>query len=102
MGINVDLKPKTYLVNLILGCLFFIFGSIAMTIMINKYLAQWRDFLSVFLVLTFLIVFGMFKLRQGAEEWNYFEKLEKEKMEMENKKLKLEINLLEKQIKSKK
>ena len=102
MGFNVDLKPTTYLVNLILGCLFFIFGSIAMTIMINKYLNQWREFWSVFLVLAFLIIFGMFKLRQGAEEWNYFEKLEKERMEMKNKKLELEIKILEQQLKSKK
>ena len=99
MGLNIDLKPKTYLINLILGCLFFIFGLIAMTIMINKYLNQWQEFWMAFLVFIFLIVFGMFKLRQGAEEWNYFEKLEKEKIELENKKLKLEIKLLEKQLK---
>jgi len=102
MGINTTIPFKTCIFNLIAGSLFFLFGSSALSIMINKYLKEWKTYWAVFLVLIFLVLFGYFKLRQGAKEWNEMEELEFNRMKLENKKLELEIKLLEKSVKNKK
>ena len=100
MGINVDLKPRKYFINLILGSLYSVFGFIFFLITaISKY--PWRQFWFVYLFFYFFMIFGLYKLQQGASEWNHFEELEKQNMELENKKLELEIKILEKQLKKK-
>ena len=96
MGINTNIPFRSYVANLFIGVLLYIFGCAGLAIMFIYYLKNWKDYWAVYIALIFLGVFGYYKMIKGMSEWKKFEQLEIERMELENEKLKLEIKKLKK------
>ena len=101
MGLGLNVPFRSYVFKFIIGLVLLAFGSILMIVMINHYLNEWRKFWVIYLASGFIILIGYINMTHAARELIQIENLEKEKMKLENDKLKNEIKIFQKQLNKK-
>lgn len=99
---DVSIPFKRYILGIFAGFIVLLLGAVNVSSSFNEWSNDWSKNWFKLLVFGVLIMIGYAIANKGMNEWAKNEKVEYERLGLENKKLELEIKLLEKELKSKK